>query len=149
MDREMFYNYFEQVFFSNESQDILKSKDKMIQSIGDVSFIQNLLNKPGENELYVFLNKELEYDEWETLIEFFVENGIVMLDICGYDKYLGSRSLEKLELLYKGLLQDMYKVSQLEVCTLEDLQFVLETQIIRLRNLLISSSIDNMKGQIS
>jgi len=87
-----------------------------------------------------FLKTEAEIDEWETLIEFFVENGIIMLDVCGYSRYFRQDSLEQLEGIYKDLLNDMDSVMNAETCTIENVQWILEAQSIRLSNFLLGIS---------
>ncbi len=147
MERETFYTYFERAFFSSKSQDIIKSKEDMIASIGNSDFIKNLLTESGKKAMYDFLKDEMEYDEWETLVEFFVENGIIMLDVCGYYKYFGPGSLDELEIVYRELVKDIYKTVGKDVCTVEDIQDVLESQSNRLGNFLMNTSMDKMRNR--
>lgn len=144
MDRELFYTYFERAFFSSKAQDIIKSKEAMKSHLGDSAFIQHLLTDSGKNEMLDFLNSEYEIDEWETLTEFFVENAIIMLDVTGYYKFFGPDSLEDLETVYRELIKDMHRVMQLDHCTIENLQNVLELQSMRLSNYLVKTSFTSM-----
>lgn len=149
MDREIFYTYFERVFFSSKDQDILKWKDRMLAELGETEFIQNALTERGRLELLAFLDEEHETDEWETLLEFFMENAIIMMDVTGYYKYFGPNSLEELEEVYSLLIMDIHRVLQIENCSLDQLKNVLELQSIRLGNFLINTSAGKTSEEIS
>jgi len=136
MDRETFYTYFEKAFFSSKSQDIIKSKEAMMAHLGESEFIQNLLSASGRKDMLAFLDSEHRYDQWESLTEFFVENGIIMLDVTGYYKYLGKNSLEDLEISYLKMLRDFYDKLSNPACNLDDLRTILESQSERLEDLL-------------
>jgi len=140
LDRKTFYTYFEEQFFSSKSQDIMKQGLKLKESLACSEFINNLITPEGQLEMRQFLKTEAEIDEWETLIEFFVENGIIMLDVCGYSRYFRQDSLEQLEGIYKDLLNDMDSVMNAETCTIENVQWILEAQSIRLSNFLLGIS---------
>lgn len=133
MDRETFYTYFENAFFSERSQDIIKSKDRMKAKLGESAFIQNLLVEDGRREMLNFLENEYQSDGWESLVEFFVENGIMMLDVAGYYHCFGPNSLEELEIAYTEMLKEFrVELSDLE-CNIEGLQRILENQSKRLK----------------
>ena len=136
MDRETFYKYFENAFFSSRSQDIIKSKDKMKAKLGESAFIQNLLVEDGRNDMLNFLEKEYENDGWESLVDFFVENGIIMLDVTGYFHCLGPNSLQELEIAYIEMLKDFRNELSAATCNIENLQGLLENQSKRLKAVL-------------
>ncbi len=149
MDRATFYTYFERAFFSSQDQDILKWKDRMMDGLGDTEFVQSILTEKGRTELLAFLNEEYEDDEWETLLEFFMENAVIMLDFAGYYKYFGSNSIEELEEIYLMLISDIHRVMQIENCTLDQLRNVLELQSMRLGNFMITTTMKDMKNETS
>lgn len=136
MDRETFYTYFERAFFSAQSQDIIKSKENMKAQLGESAFIQNLLKDDGRTDMLNFLENEYRDDGWESLVEFFVENGIIMLDVTGYYNCLGPNSLEELEVAYTEMLKDFRKELSDSKCSIDNLQRILENQSKRLEGVL-------------
>ena len=140
MDRKTFYTYFEEQFFSSKSQDIMKEELRLKESLGSSEFINGLITPQGQQEMRQFLKDEFEIDEWETLTEFFVENGLIMLDVCGYSRHFKQNSLEQLEGVYKALLKDFESVMKAETCKIENIEWIIDAQSIRLSNFLLGIS---------
>ncbi len=132
MNREAFCSYFEAHFFSNNSQDLVTNKEIMLNKLGESPFIKDLLVSGGCEQMYQFLRAEYDNDKWESLIDFFVENGMLMMDMYGDSSFMEQQNVDVIEIIYRDLLCDIYETMRIKDCTMEDLKHILIAQHDRL-----------------
>ncbi len=149
MNRDTFYAYFEVCFFSSKMQDLILHRKKMLQEFGKSQFVKEILQDNNYKAVGEFLKCEYEGDKWESLIEFFVENAMLMMDVAGYEKVMDHQELDLIELIYTDLLIDIYETVRRDKCTLNDLEQILNAQADRLQGFLFKGNIIQIETEES
>lgn len=147
MNRDTFYAYFEVCFFSSKMQDLILHRKEMLQELRENQFVKEILQEENYKAVRDFLKGEYELDKWESLIEFFVENGILMMDVTGYEKIMDHQELDVMERIYTDLLIDIYETVRRDKCTINDFEAILNAQADRLQSFLYKEDILRVESE--